>query len=124
MQGRTNANEFASAPIYPLLAVPPAFEYSLGYLQDARFIGNYWDLLIASCIVCDGRHEYVGDSAAWMSFLNDPQVERVLRPYSFGSENALPLHLLILDRQWRRFFVMDYDSGAHFLRLQQIGASR
>lgn len=117
-------NALASAPIYPLLAVPPAFEYSLGYLRDARFIGIYWDLLIASCVVCDGRHEYVGDSSVWISFLNGPHIERALRPYSFGNENELAQHILILDRRCRRFFVLSYDSGEQFLRLQQTGLLR
>lgn len=108
--------------IHLLLPVPPVLERALWYNEDRRYIGIYWDCLFDDCIVADGRCDHVGSGRAWKAFVGHPRVARGLAQYQFGSDQSHPEHMLLLDRNLRRVFVMHYDEGEEFLRLQATEA--
>lgn len=101
-----------------LIPVPPMFERALWYPAHRRHIGIYWDCLFDDCVVSDGAGDYIASSSAWNAFRNHQKVAGALRTYHFGTAVDHPQHMLVLDRDRRRFFVMEYTEAERMLSQQ------
>jgi hypothetical protein len=100
------------------IAVPPMWEAALGYTEEARYIGVYWESVGDVAVVTDGRTTRNAWWDAFLGYVTHPAIAPSLAPYQLGLRTASARHYLLLDRHHRVLYVAAATEAAAFLRAQ------
>ncbi|MYM92770.1 hypothetical protein [Duganella vulcania] len=98
------------------IPVPPMFERAMWYAGDATLVGFYWDCIFDDCVMVDGHSDQIASRNSWSVFCEHPKIAPTLESFAFGNRDYHARNILILDRQKRRFFVMEHDEGEAMIR--------
>jgi hypothetical protein len=109
----TPALKAGMTPLF--LPVPPMFESCLGYNGEGRFVAFAWEQCDELCFHDDLLDSGTLDSAGWLLFTQHPFVRRHVHSFDFGSADFPARHLLLLDREARRFYVGERETVEDFL---------
>ena len=101
----------------PYLA-PHALDEAVGYRLDTRFYGMHWEPGGDFLYLTDGLRGYTAPGWGFIIFSQHHAVRAFLDGYDFGSEEHMPLHMLVIDRETRQMFALHPVEGRRFLQSQ------
>jgi hypothetical protein len=101
------------------IPVPPNLAALCGYPGGARYVGLCWQPCGDECEYDDGRMAGTGCWGPYLAFFSHMAVGPVLAAFDFGSSDAEPRHILIIDQVEQKAVVADVRTGRDFLRRQQ-----
>ena len=100
------------------LPVPKIFERVADYSGNRRWVAFYWSKFSEAPAFDDG-YDFgtAGSARAWHFFMRHRLVKECLKDIDLGSTRGAATHLLLLDRQQRRFYIGEQKTVWRFLRI-------